>query len=533
MRPPRLGRGMATRQTIRLDGSSLRVDDVVASARDGARAELDEACRPRLEASRRVVEDLLESDRPVYGITTGYGELARVRIDPDDNEALQRNLVRSHAAGVGEPLPADVVRAAMLIRANTLAKGYSGVRERVITTLLDMLNAGVHPVVPAKGSLGASGDLAPLAHLALPMIGEGRAVYDGRPMAGAEAMKAAGIDTLTLQAKEGLALLNGTAFMAALGSLSLDDGWSLLLDAQVAGAMSLEALLGTDQAFRPEVGDLRPHPGQVCVAQNVWALTRESEIMASHRTSDHRVQDAYTLRCMPQVLGAALDTLAYAEEVVTTELNSVTDNPLILPDGDVVSAGNFHGQPLAQAMDYLAIALSEVASMAERRIDRMLDSHRSELPPFLVKEEGLNSGFMVAQYTAAALVSENKVLSHPASVDSIPTSANQEDHVSMGMMSGLKLRSVVENSTLVVAIEYMTAAQALDLRRPLTPGRGSAAARDAVRDEVAHLNEDRVLSPDVDAVRGLMRAGAIRRAVASAGVTLFRRPEPRRPTRAD
>lgn len=524
---------MGARQTIRLDGSSLTIEDVVAVARDGARVELDDSCRPRLAASRKVVDGLLESDRAVYGITTGYGELARIRIDPDDNEALQRNLVRSHAVGVGDPLPTDVVRAAMLIRANTLAKGYSGVREAVVTTLLDMLNAGVHPIVPAKGSLGASGDLAPLAHLTLPMVGEGRAEYDGNLVPGAKAMTAAGVDTMTLQAKEGLALLNGTAFMAALGALAIDDGWSLLLDAQVAGAMSLEALLGTDQAFRAEVGDLRPHPGQVTVANNVWALTRESEIMASHRASDHRVQDAYTLRCMPQVLGAALDTLAFAESVVTTELNSVTDNPLILPDGDSVSAGNFHGQPLAQAMDYLAIAVSEVASMAERRTDRMLDSHRSELPPFLVEEEGLNSGFMVTQYTAAALVSENKILSHPASVDSIPTSANQEDHVSMGMTAGLKLQTVVENASLVVAIEYLAAAQALDLRKPMGPGLGSAAALGVIREEVAHLTEDRVLSPDVEAVRGLMRAGAIRKAVAGAGVTLFRRPEPRRPTRVD
>lgn len=513
---------------MRIDGSSLTVEDVVAVARDGARVELDDECLPRLEASRRVVEDLLEADRPVYGITTGYGELARVRIDPADNETLQRNLVRSHAVGVGGPLPTDVVRAAMLIRANTLAKGYSGVRPLIVTTLIDMLNVGVHPIVPAKGSLGASGDLAPLAHLSLPLMGEGQAEYDGGTMAGGKAMRAAGVKTLTLQAKEGLALLNGTAFMAALGALSLADGWDLVLDAQIAGAMSLEALLGTDQAFRPEVGELRPHPGQVCVARNVWALTRGSKIMESHRASDHRVQDAYTLRCMPQVLGAALDALAFAEQVFTTEFNSVTDNPLILPEGESLSAGNFHGQPLAQALDFLAIALSEVASIAERRTDRMLDSHRSELPPFLVEEGGLNSGFMVAQYTAAALVSENKVLAHPASVDSIPTSANQEDHVSMGMTAGLKLRDVVENAALVVAIEYLAAAQALDLRRPLTAGEGSAAAHAAIRSEVPHLDEDRVLSPDIEAIRALMRKGAIRQAVAKAGVKLLGRPGPRK-----
>jgi histidine ammonia-lyase len=427
--------------------------------------------------------------------------------------------------GVGEPFPKEVVRAAMLVRANALAKGFSGVQPAVVRLLVAMLNAGVHPVVPSQGSLGASGDLAPLAHLVLPMIGMGQAEFRGTVRSGADALRRAKLLPIELEAKDGLGLINGTAFMAGLGALLVHDAKVVMEDAQVATAMTLEALLGTDQAFRPIVGELRPHPGHVAVAKNLWNLTRGSKIIASHkdpRSHDQspRVQDAYSIRCAPQVLGASLDAVHYAERVIAIELNSATDNPLIFPEVGSLSAGNFHGQPLALALDFLGIALAEVADIAERRIDRLVNPHVSGMKAFLIESGGLNSGYMVAQYTAAALVSENKVLAHPASVDSIPTSANQEDHVSMGLTAATKAKRILENTQNVVAIEYMCAAQGLDFRAPLPPGAGSRAAKAQIRRKVPRLVRDRVLAPDIGAIRRLMEDGAIRRAVSQAGVRI-------------
>lgn len=511
---------MAPRRVL-LDGESLTIEDVVRVARDGTRVALAPKAARRMGRSRRLVEALVREHAVAYGITTGFGEFANIRISRAKVRQLQRNLLMSHSVGVGEPFSREVVRAALVIRANALAKGYSGARVRVVRIFLDMLNRGLHPVVPSQGSVGASGDLAPLAHLALPLIGLGRAEYRGREYPGAQAMRRARIPTVELEAKEGLALVNGTAFMAAVGALAVHDAHALLEDAEIAGAMSLESLMGTDHAFIPIVGKLRPHPGQIAVAKSLWNLTRGSEIILSHKDCP-RVQDAYSIRCMPQVLGASLDAIQYTERVITTELNSATDNPLIVPGEGSLSAGNFHGQPLALALDFLAIAAAEIADIAERRIDRLVNPHLSEMKAFLVESGGLNSGYMVAQYTAAALVSENKVLCHPASVDSIPTSANQEDHVSMGLASAWKAARVVENASQVIAIEYMCAAQALDFRRPLRPGRGSGAGYASVRSKVKRLRQDRMLAPDVEAIRALMRSGAMRAAARQAGVALVR-----------
>jgi histidine ammonia-lyase len=521
-----LANGVAPARIL-LDGDSLDIDGVVAVARHGSRVVLAPRALRRMRASRAVVEGLVRRNETAYGITTGFGEFAHIKISREKTRQLQRNLIMSHAVGVGEPFSREIVRAAMLVRANALAKGFSGVQPAVVRLLIEMLNAGVHPVVPSQGSLGASGDLAPLAHLVLPMIGLGHAEYRGKVLRGDEAFRRAKLKPITLEAKDGLGLINGTAFMAGIGALLIHDARTLLEDAQIAAAMTVEALLGTDQAFRPIVGELRPHPGQIAVAKNLWSLTRGSGIVASHKdpgshAQSPRVQDAYAIRCTPQVLGASMDAIAYAERVVSIELNSATDNPLILPGAGSLSAGNFHGQPLALAFDFLAIALSEVASIAERRVDRLVNPHVSGMKAFLIESGGLNSGYMVAQYTAAALVSENKVLSHPASVDSIPTSANQEDHVSMGLTAATKAVRVLENVANVVAIEYMCAAQGLDFRRPLTPAKASGAARSAVRRVVKRLVRDRVLSPDIEKIRLLMRDGRIRSAVSEQGVRLVR-----------
>lgn len=515
---------MAAR-VITLSGDRTTIEDLVAVARHNSRVRLAPAAVRRMRRSRAIVDRLVRANATAYGITTGFGEFANIKISRDKTRQLQRNLIMSHAVGVGEPLPREVVRAAIVARVNNLAKGYSGVQLRVVRLLVDMLNAGVHPVVPSQGSVGASGDLAPLAHLVLPMIGLGEAEFRGRVLPGADALRRAGLSPVVLEAKDGLGLINGTAFMAGIGAIAVHDAQALLQDAQIAGAMSLEALMGTARAFAPIVGKLRPHPGQITVADNLRALTKGSAIMASHRdpeAHDHgpRVQDAYSLRCMPQVLGASLDAIGYARRVVEVELNAATDNPLIVPGEGSLSAGNFHGQPLALALDFLAIAVAEAANIAERRIDRLVNPHVSEMKAFLVESGGLNSGYMVAQYTAAALVSENKVLAHPASVDSIPTSANQEDHVSMGMASAWKALRVLANAANVVAIEYMCAAQAIDFRRPLEPGAGTAAAYRAVRSKVRRLTRDRVLAPDVDATRRLMTDGGMRAAVHAAGVRL-------------
>ena len=497
-------------------GHPLSVDDVVQVARHRREVQLADDVVARITASRRYVDALVAADRTVYGITTGFGRLASVRIAAGDVRQLQRNLLVSHAMGVGTPLTTEVVRAMLLLRAQSLSFGFSGIRLAVIELLLECLNRGVHPVIPSQGSVGASGDLAPLAHMALPLIGEGQAEYRGEVLGGREALDRAGLTPVVLEAKEGLALINGTQAMTAIGALVVHDAGRLATLADVAGAMSLEALKGTAAAFDARVTDVRAHPGAARVAGNLRRLAADSPIHASHADCA-KLQDAYSLRCMPQVHGASRDALTHVREVVTRECNAVTDNPLVFADTDqVISAGNFHGQPVALVMDYAKVAIAELANISERRVEHMLDPAVSGLPAFLSLQGGLNSGLMISQYTAASLVSENKVLAHPASVDSIPTSANQEDHVSMGTTSARQCAMILENATWVVAIELLNAAQALDFHQPLQPGAGVGAARDAIRRVVPTLESDRMLTPDLEAVRRIMLDGSLTAAVEQA-----------------
>lgn len=507
---------------VRVDGEGLTIADVVAVAREGRPTVLATEASAAMEASQALVAQIVARGDTVYGINTGFGDLARVAIPPAQLDQLQRNLLRSHAAGVGPALPRDVVRAMLLLRANALAKGYSGVRPIVAQRLLDLLHAGVTPVVPAQGSVGASGDLAPLAHLALVLLGEGRATVDGVAgvLPGDEALSRAGFEPLTLVAKEGLALINGTQQMAAIGLLALHDAEGLLETAEVAAAASLEALRGTDTPFDPRIAATRPHPGQGRVAARLRALLRGSEILPSHRHDDPRVQDPYSLRCTPQVLGASWDALAFVRRTLEIEINSATDNPLCFPEaatdgqgdrrGRVLSGGNFHGQPVALALDLLKLAVAEAASLSERRTYLLLDPARSGLPPFLAADPGLDSGFMAAHYSAAALVSENKGLAHPASVDSLPTSAGMEDHVSMGPLAARGAARIVENATRVLAIEILCAGQGIAYRAPLRPGRGVVACVERLRAAVPPLTADRVLADDIATVTALVRAGTFR-----------------------
>jgi histidine ammonia-lyase len=490
-----------------LTGRDLTVADVAAVAREGRPVGLDPGAAERMRTSRGVIERLVAQGETVYGVTTGFGDLANVRIQPEQVADLQRNLVRSHTAGVGGPLPVDVVRAMLLLRANALAVGLSGVRPEIAELLCGMLNEAVHPVIPSRGSVGASGDLAPLAHLAAVLIGEGMADTPAGPMSGADALSAAGLVPLELGAKEGLALLNGTQLMAGIAALVLHDGKRLAASADVIGAMSLEAMEGTGVAFDEELIGARAHPGQVAAAAHLRALLEGSEIGASHAESPHRLQDAYSIRCMPQVHGAVRDALDQLERVLAVEMNAVTDNPLVLADGRVVSGGNFHGEPIALAIDYAKIALAELASISERRTARLVDAHLSGLPPFLSETPGVSSGLMIVQYTAAALVNEMQTLAHPASVDTIPTSANQEDHVSMGATGAHHLRQVLEGAETVLAVEALCATQGLDFRVPMRPGHGVSRARSAIRERVLHLEEDRSPSPDIAAVRELVHSG--------------------------
>src|SRR5688500_1879664 len=491
-----------------LNGRDLTIDNVIEVARGRRPVAIDDAAADRMRASRSVIERLVADGATVYGVTTGFGDLADVRIEPSQTAELQRNLVRSHAAGVGEPLPDEVVRAMLVLRANALAVGLSGVRVDIVDLLAGMLNASVHPVVPSRGSLGASGDLAPLAHVALVLIGEGEATVDGAgPGPGADALDRAGLSPLTLGAKEGLALLNGTQMMCGIGALAHHDGLRLALSADVIGAMSLEAMLGTASAFAEDLVAARPHPGQIASARHLRELLADSEIGASHAQSQHRVQDAYSLRCMPQVHGAARDALAELGRVLRIEINSATDNPLVFPSGEVISGGNFHGEPLALALDYATMAVTELASISERRTARLVDAHLSGLPAFLAERPGVESGLMIAHYTAAALVNELKTLSHPSSVDTIPTSANQEDHVSMGATSAIHLRDAVDRAEQVLAIEALCAAQGLDFRAPLRPGSGVAAAHAIIRARVPHVDADRSPAPDIAASRELIHSG--------------------------
>ncbi len=497
-------------------GLPLAQRDVLDVAFGRRPATLPAKARARVAAGRAYVEELLAAEAVVYGVTTGFGRFATTRVSAADAEALQRNLLRSHAVGVGQPLAPELVRAMLLLRAHSLALGASGVRPELIEALLALLDRGVVPEVPAKGSVGASGDLAPLAHMALPLIGEGFAYVAGERLPGAAALERAGLRPLTLQAKEGLALINGTQYMAAHLLLGLHRARAVADAADVAAAMTVEALMGSHRPFSATVTRLRPHPGAGLVAARMRALLAGSEIEPAHADCG-RVQDAYSLRAVPQVHGATRDALAHVSAVLDVELNAVTDNPLVLPDErEVVSAGNFHGQPLALVADYAAIAVAELASVSERRVEQLVNPALSGLPAFLTREGGLNSGLMVAQYTAAALVSENKVLAHPASVDTIPTSANQEDHVSMGAHAARKLLEVVDNAATVVAVELMAAAQALDLRAPLRPGVGAAAAHARVRELVPPLEGDRFLAPDVAALKAAVLDGSVAAAAAVA-----------------
>ena len=505
---------------LRIDGNSLSLDDVVRVAREGVRVSLSDKALPGIIASREYVQELLENKAVVYGITTGVGELSSHYIPPEQAIQLQENLIRSHAAGVGDPLEKDVVRAMILLRANALAKGFSGVRVELIETLLALLNHDIYPYIPSQGSVGASGDLAPLAHLALILTAQGECLESGRRVPAENILKKHGIRALQLQPKEGLAMINGTQMMAGMGCLAVADAEILLKHAQIAGAMSLEALKGTARAFDARIHAARPHPGQIKIAANMLRLVENSAIIASHVHCD-KVQDAYTLRCIPQVYGAVWDTIQYVRSVLETEINAATDNPLIFTEEkDVISGGNFHGEPLAFALDYLGIALSEIANISERTVDRLVNPHVSGLPPFLAEGNGLNSGFMIAQYTAAALVSENKVLAHPASVDSIPTSAGQEDHVSMGSISAKHARLILKNVIQVLAIEMLAAAQGIDFRLPLGTGHGTGIAWQFIRSEIPHWQEDRIMYPDIEKMSQLISSGKILALVEKEGIEL-------------
>ncbi|MCU1314164.1 MAG: Histidine ammonia-lyase [Acidobacteriaceae bacterium] len=489
----------------------LQLDAVASASLDVA---LAADSKTRMLATRAVVERAAAGDTAVYGINTGFGKLAEVRVAPADVAALQQNLVRSHCCGVGEPLAEDEVRGMLLLRANVLARGSSGVRIEVAELLIAMLRHRIHPVVPSRGSVGASGDLAPLAHLAHALIGEGEVFVNGRRTPAATALRAAGLEPLELQAKEGLALLNGTQAMASVGGLALARALRVVRLFDLAGAMSLEGLMGTPAAFDARIHQARPHPGQIAAAAHLRALMEHSEIRESHRINDPRVQDAYCLRCMPQVHGAVRGVLDHAASVIEIETGAATDNPLIFPgtspdgDCDILSGGNFHGAPLAFALDYAAIGIADLLSISERRIDRLINPDINEgLPPFLSDRPGLSSGFMIAHVTAAALLNESKVLAHPASVDSVPTSGGKEDHVSMGMTAALKLRRIVENAEMVLGIELMTAAQALEYRLPLKAALRVEAARARVREFVAPLREDRVLAGDIEQLAKAVRDG--------------------------
>jgi histidine ammonia-lyase len=494
-----------------LTGDDLALADVWGVAVHHDRVSLADTARERMGAAREVVESAAHGTKEhTYGVNTGFGRFVSRSIPEELTEELQLRLLRSHACGVGEPYPNEIVRAAMLLRANALAKGYSGARVVTVELLIECLNHGVLPHVPSRGSVGASGDLAPLAHLALPLIGEGEAWVNGRRLPGAAALEAVGLEPVRLQAKEGLSLVNGTQFMAAFGALGLMRAKRLAKTADIACALSLEALQGSRTSFLPQVHALRPLRGQVDSAANVLHLLEDSAINEAHRWCD-KVQDAYSLRCAPQVHGASRDLLDYIDYTVSTELNSATDNPLVLvEDGMLVSNGNFHGQPLAFALDALAMAVAEIADIAERRVERLVNPSLSGgLPAFLTGDGGLNSGFMIPQYVAASLVSENKVLAHPASVDSIPTSAGQEDHVSMGNASGLKAWQVLANAERVLAIELLAGAQAVEFLAPLQPGAGVRAAREFVRSLSPRLRDDRPLSSDIEVVAAAIGDGSL------------------------
>lgn len=497
-----------------LDGKSLTLEDVVKVAREYVQCEISEAAINDVNKSRKIVDDIVRDKRVVYGVNTGFGSLCNVSISQEDTEQLQENLIRTHSTGYGEPLKADAVRAIMLIRINSLLKGYSGIRLLTIQTLLDMLNKGVVPHIPEKGSLGASGDLAPLSHMVLPMLGLGKAYFEGELLSGREAMERAGVPVIKLDAKEGLALINGTTVLTGIGALATYDAIELLKLSDIAGALSLEVHRGISSPFEEELHIIRPQSGQLATARNIRRLIENSALTTV--ATPQRVQDPYTLRCIPQIHGASKDSIAYVKEKVEIEINSVTDNPIVTPDGHVISGGNFHGEPMAQPFDFLGIGVSEIGNVSERRVERLVNKQLSGLPSFLVKHPGLNSGFMITQYACASLASENKILSHPASVDSIPSCENQEDFVSMGTTAARKAAEIVKNSRRIVATEILAACQALDLKGETTTlGVGTQVVYDLVRQHIPfiELDQDIEMYDVLNQITTLLEDGSILRAV--------------------
>lgn len=501
--------------TVFLNGKSLTLQDVVNVARKGCKVEIAPEAKEQIKECSQAVKEWVDEGRVVYGVTTGFGDLASVVIPRDKGRQLQENLLLSHACGYGEPYPEDVVRAIMLLRINTLTRGFSGISLETLQQMVDYLNLGIHPVVPTQGSVGASGDLCPLSHVAISLIGHGEVVYKGQKMSASEALAKVGMKPVELQPKEGLALNNGTTVMNAVAALCIVDAMNMMKNADVAASMSAEALHAVPYAFDRRTHDLRPQVGQGVVAENIRRLIEGSEIIEAFKKD--RVQDAYSLRCLPQVHGASRDAIGYVKEKVEIEINSVTDNPIIFhKDGDAISGGNFHGQPMAMAMDFFGIAAAEFASISERRVARLVDHKLSDLPPFLVSDSGVNSGFMIPQYTAAAIVSENKVLAHPSVVDSIPTSANQEDHVSMGGYSARKGRQILDNTNRVIAVEMVNAAQGMDFRAPLKPGKGSGAAFKEFRKHVPFYEKDQFMQPLLLKSLELVENGTVVKAVEEA-----------------
>ncbi|CDI50504.1 histidine ammonia-lyase [Clostridium tetani] len=501
-----------------LTGNDLTLEELVLVAREGYKVSLSEEAKNSVLESRKIIDDIVENEKVVYGVTTGFGEFCNVSISKEDCKTLQENLIRSHACGYGPKFSTDIVRTIMLTRANALSKGYSGIRIGTLNTLIEMLNAGVHPQIHEKGSLGASGDLAPLAHMVLPMLGLGEAEYKGEIMSGKEAMDKAGIPIIELDAKEGLALINGTQVLTATGALAVYDAIELLKVGDIAAALTIEALRGIKDAFDPRLHVIRAHEGQMATARNILKLIEGSTYVT--RQGELRVQDAYSLRCVPQIHGASKDTIDFVKEKVEIEINSVTDNPIVTREGDVISGGNFHGEPMAQPFDFLGIGAAEIANVSERRLERLINHQLNDLPAFLAKHGGLNSGFMITQYAAAALVSENKVLAHPASVDSIPSSANQEDLVSMGTIAARKARDIVDNAKRVLATELMAACQAIDFRsdKGFELGKGTKEAYKVIREALDFIEYDTDIQmyKELDKATELITSGKLLKAVEKA-----------------
>ncbi|MTI68812.1 MAG: histidine ammonia-lyase [Firmicutes bacterium] len=491
-----------------INGNDLTIEDVVNVSRKYYQVELSKEAKKKVNESRKLVDKFVDEEKVVYGITTGFGKFSDVFISKEEAKRLQRNLIFSHSCGVGDALDEEIVRAIMLLRANALAKGNSGIRLSTIETLISMLNKKVHPIIPEKGSLGASGDLAPLSHMVLVMLGEGEAIYNGERLPGKKAMDNANIETIELTSKEGLALINGTQVMTAIGLLTINDAINLSKMADITASLTIEALNGITNPYDEKIHNLRRHKGQIDTAKNLLTILDNSKMTT--KQGELRVQDAYTLRCIPQIHGASKDALNYVKERIEIEINSVTDNPLIFPEEEeVISGGNFHGQPMALPFDFLAIAISELANTSERRLERLVNPSLSGLPAFLVEKGGLNSGFMIVQYSAASLVSENKVLAHPASVDSIPSSANQEDHVSMGTIAARKAREILDNTTKVLSMELLAACQAIDLRGNEGLGKGTNKAYTKVRETIEKLVDDKIMNIEINKCEKLVKSNVI------------------------